>query len=441
MANRATIFALSLLACAWPARAATVRLVNKDKTKVLLELTQAELAAVEEDDEVIVEVSKPRFVIAGTLEKLNPVKKTIVLALEAAEPRFAKKQNVRFLSPFWNPVFSPLLFSPAQYHQYARSSVHAGLGGFYEASQVKVEESKTKTTVQGGRFLADGYLHLPPGWGGVLFGYERREASLVSKTDDDKTKMDLVFNQVRPGAWYEFVDRWRLGLRYDYTLYDLTYKGQDGDRFYFEFGEPILGLTNYGADYEWGVTYKDKSKYQAVDTKKQADGSTVDVKATIKMPAEARVHFRSVSSPMFIWGASLAYVFFERELEKGDELRAKPGPAEVVRGQLSFETRFDDGDKLDWILTYDGGKARSLSNLENTANMGGFTLAYQTPAFEKLLLGGQLDLRYGAITLEDQVSDGKGGVTAVDRKVTAYDGSLLLFGQFEYDALGRRRGR
>ncbi len=423
--------------------AATVEAVNKTQTRVIVKLTQPELAKLEDEQNVLVECGvKQIFVLAGTLTKLNPLKKTVVIVLDEAEPRLTPRMSVRFLSTFWNPVRSSLMTSYSQYHQYVRSSLEGAGGGFYSTSVDKVEDAKTTTTVSGTTFDADGYLLFNPTWFGAGFGYERRDATMKVQAEGDAERYSIVYNQLRPGFWVEVEDTWRIGLRYDYTLFDVDQKGAgEPTSFSYNFGQPVLGVTKYLSEYEFGITYKGKDKYTAVDTISIAN-TAITVKQTLKLPAELFTYFRRATSPQFVWGMGLGYVFFERELVKGEELLAKATPPEVLKFRASLEWRLSEGDKFDAIFTYDGGKSRNPVFLENVANICGFELSYMEPAFEGFVLGGTLALAGGAIKLPDErVDPATNKVVEVDHDVTTYTGSLLLFARTEFDLLAKARSR
>lgn len=425
------------------APAATVSAINKDNSRVILKLTQAELAAVEDGDAVLIEVeARPLFVVAGTLTKVNPLKKTVVVVLEQVDSRLAPKQAVRFLSLFFNPLLSPVLSSYSQYHQYSRSSAEAGFGYAYDKQMEKSgKDSRSKVTLTGTEFVAEGYALISPRFFGAGFGYRRFEGDLAVSINGEDGKAEVTINQIRPGAWIEVQEGWVIGLRYDYTLLDETYKN-GGPSFSYDLEELVLGVTHHSSDFEYSFTYKDKAHYTAIDTQTDSGGQSTKVESTLKTPAVLDLSFRSVSSPVFGWGLGLGYIFYERELRKGDELRTEPGVAELLRSHLTLEWRLDDGSKLDTVLSYDGGRDSNRIYGENTANKAGLDISYAQPAYEHYMFGGTIGLQDGAIALDDEETDPVSGDAIKNtREVQTVAVNLLLFARLELDLLAKGRKR
>jgi hypothetical protein len=439
----AIAWVMLILISAAQAFGASVEAVNKDQSRVILKLTQVELAAAQDDDMVLIEVAaRPAFVVAGRLTKINPVKKTVVVILEEPDPRFAKRQGVRFLSLFFNPLLSPVLASYSQYHQYARSSVEAGFGGVYDKYMEKVGDSRTKSELVATRIDAESYMLVSPRFFGGGFGYHRLAGTLETDANGEQLQTDVTINQVRPGAWLELEPGWVLGLRYDYTLLDHVDK-DGGPSFSYDLGELVFGVTHYSPDLEFGLTYKDKATFTAIDTVNDLAGKSQTVESTVKTPAILDAAFRSITSPLFYWGMSIGYVFYERELKEGQELRIKPAVSELLRYRLMLEWRLDDGSKIDALLTYDGGRAPNRIYGENVANKVGMNLTYATPAFfEHFLIGGTLETQGGAITIEDEDVDPLSGrVDKSTREIQTFGTSLLVFGRMEFDPLAKKGKR
>lgn len=441
---------LRVLLVAWAgisahaARAAVVEAVNKDSSRVILKLTQAELAAVEDDQAVLAKVgSKQVFVVSGTLIKVNPVKKTVVLVLEEPDTRFETRQSVRFLPLFYNALLSPVLTSYSQYHEYVRSSADGGVAGLYDKKMERSGDNRSKTTTTGYQLLAESHLLVVPKLVGFGFGFRHLGATSASDANGSEQKSEVTINQLRPGIWYEIEDSWVLGLRYDYTMMSVESKDDSGLAFDYLFGEPLFGITHYSDDFEFGLTYRDKAKFTAVDTlTNPVTGAALPVESTLKTPAILELWFRDIESPSFGWGMGLGYVFYERELNEGEELRTEPTVPEVLRGRLTLEWHTDDGSKADFTLWYSGGRAPGLTYQENTANMVALNLTYATPLWEQVLLGGGVEVRGGAITFTDQaVNATTGQVEDVAREVEAVGASLLAFARFEFDLLAKTRKR
>lgn len=434
---------LALLAVfATPAFGATVEAINDDASRIILKLTQAELAAVEDDQTVLIEVAaRPTvFVVTGKLTKVNPVKKTVVVILQDSDLRFEKRQGVRFLSLFFNPLLSPLITSYSQYHPYARSGVEGGIGYFYEKYLVRSGESRDKTVATGLEIALESNVVVKPRSFGGGVGYRRFGSEINVSADGKDVSIEDTINQIRPGIWFEVDPGFVLGLRYDYSMDEEVY-GDGGPVFNYSLGEANLGLTYYGPDYEWNLHYKDKASFTAIDT--MTDGAEkFTVENTTKTPATLDISVRDVQSPLFGWGLGVGYVFYERELKKGLELRSKPTPAEVLKGRLMLEWRLDDGSKVDSVLSYAGGRASSRFFSDNIANKVGLSLTYLQPFLESLAIGGTLAVEGGAITLADQeVNSTTGEVDEVAREVETVGASLLAFVRTEFDLLAKGRRR
>ena len=269
MQSRATpglvLVGLLLATQATPAVAAMIQRVNKDKDKILLGLSQAEMAALEPGQQVIVEIDKPRFALAGQVEKINPLKKTAVIAFEDSDERFQPKQQVRFLSTFWNPESSPLITSYAQYHQYAHSGVEAGLGAFFEGTSEKAGGEKGFTQAYGDRIVAQGYAIVSPTWFGLGLGFERRDVSYDDQAVFDEA-VTVTYNAIRPGFWVELQPHWRLGAKYDFTQIEEEYKTAIGQNFSYTFGQPEISVTYFDNQGEYGIDYINKDESTATYT-------------------------------------------------------------------------------------------------------------------------------------------------------------------------------
>jgi hypothetical protein len=433
---------VALAAASTAARAATVERVHKDKDKIIVSLSQVELASLEDGQDVVVEIAKPRIVLSGQVTKVNPLKKTAVIRLEAAEPRLARRQALRFLSVYWNVAQSPVITSFAQYHQYGRSFGEGGFGGFAEGTREKAGDRKSQTSAFGTRLAADGYVLLNPQSFGAGFDYERRDATFVSRPAGGKTEVGVTYNQVTPGAWANVQDHWRLGAGYRYTVIDQHFHGSGGSNFSFDFGQPTISVVRYDSETEYGFDYVDKDKMTAEDFLPGINGAGEVTESTMKLPAEAFGYIRSVSSPLFIWGVGAGWIFYERELSKSEPLREKATPAQQLRLRASLESRLEGGDKLDWVVAYDGGKALGLSTFEQTANELGVTATYQTTLGEALVVGGNANVAGGYVSLRDeQIDDQTGEAEEVARKVYGYRVSVMAFARYEVDLLGRKGWR
>jgi hypothetical protein len=435
---------------AFPALAATVKKVNKDKTKVLVALSKAEMATLEEDQEVVVEVgaSGDRFVISGSLAKLNPVKQTVVLELEAAEPRFSKKQTIRFLSVFWNPVNAPVIQSAAQYHQYAHPFVEGAAGYFYEqlGSHVDATGEKDTFTYNGTRFLADGYMIFNPQWVGAAFGFERLDALQTSKYEQNgvSDSLSTAYSQtiLKPRAWVGLPDDYRLGLEYDnYLIHQEQGSGSSQVVFDYYLAQPYLSVVQLKQSTELGFGAKYKDTGEGVDTI-TAGTTSIKVKSTLKMSSEVLGFYRSVSSPVFIWGLNGSVIFPERSNGAGNPLDRKFEIHETLRFKTTFENRLSDGSKLDWALFYAGAKTPANGAPERGINGGGTQLTYQTLFSGGLVLGGTMELFGGMIKTRDAVKDAAGHeIGTVGRKTAGAEASVLAFTRLDLDfsGFGKRR--
>ncbi len=441
--------ALVFLTClaASAAEGATVRKVSKDKMKILIQLNQAELAAVDEDEEVVIEVGDDRFVVSCTLAKLNPVKQTVVLVLEAPDRRFTKKQSIRFLSIFWNVALSPLVTTPAQYHQFAHSFGELGAGYTFQQLQTKVEDLKTTTTQSGTRVATEAYLHFDPKWFGASVAFERRDGLIDTRGVDETQHVsaNVGINQIRPQVWAFAGEGYRIGLRYDHSMITET-RGSGNDALAFDYviGEPKVAFSDFDKEHEYVVEYKDRGDFMAVDTSTVA-GRFVEVKSKRKHPAELRVKMRNVSSPVFVWGLGLGFVFFEREGVPGEPLAPKAGPEELLRLHASFESRLPSGAKLDWMVYYEGAKTAGFVTSERGINVLGGHLSYQRPLlFPGFLVGGAVALEGGLRNVEvdaeaagvEEDENGEIPATAT-AKTTGGAASLLAFARFEFDFGGK----
>jgi len=418
------------------ARGGTIERTNKERTKLLVSLTQSELVALNEGDQRVIELDgKVPLVTTALIRSINLIKKTAVLELAAAEPSVARHEELRFLSSFWNPVLSPLITSYAQYHQYVRSSLEGGAGGFFaNRDESRSDGGSAHTRTVGSRIALNGYILFSPTTFGAGLGYEERSATVTTRStglDDDKSS--LAINKLVPGAWFEVQPHWRLGVSYDLSFAELR-RTSDGVTFHYNLAQPVLGVTRYESDYEAGITYHDKATSTAVATIEDKTGVSSEVDSYLAAPAEVWAYYRNVSSPVLIWGAGFGYVFYERSGGKGQPLKPKARLPENLRAQVSLEHRLDDGAKIDWLLTYDGAQTIGLALSPYEANMGGIDVTYQCPVFDNaVVVGGTLALKGGAAKLAG-MSD-----ATDDREEKAYGASVLAFARWEFDLLDHRR--
>lgn len=411
---------------ALPANAGTIEKISKGQDKILVSLSPSEMQVLEDGDHVVIEIDKPRMVLEGTLERLNPVKRTVVVVFEDEPSGLERKQTLRFRSPFNNVASSPIMVSLAQYHQYGRSGAEAGLGAFYEGLNTDSEGEQTKSSIVATRLLLSTYLVPRVSWLAGSFSFDRREGKVKSSTG---TGAKFVLNQVTPGVQAEPLPAWRVGVAYRYSMLDVRLSGGGAPAYYFELPELLFSAVNFGPDYELGVDYSGGAKNTATDT--QANGSSLNSSSsTLKIPSEAFVFYRRVSSPLFIWGVGAGYVFYERSPGNGGPLREKADLPQLLRLRATFEHRLDTGAKFDWGLVYDGAQTTTLSMSAQEANEAGVLLGYQTEVKDLLLVGVEGELHSGSARHKD--SEGRGGGS-----VTGYRASFLAFARYEFDVLKR----
>jgi hypothetical protein len=413
---------------------ATIAKVNKEKNKVIIVLSQAEMAKISEGDEVVVEFGKDAFITHGVLTKLNPVKQSVVLTVEIPDDRFAEKQTIRFLSTYWNAPYGGVLRGYSQYHQYSRSSLDAGFGGIGGQVTADLDGDKTTDKFGGTTFRADGYLMFDREWLGLGFGYERFDLTM--------TDLDATSNIVRPGLWFGVESGWRIGIRYDYTA--LQHDVDGGSTFIYELGSPVVDVTHFSATSEFGLQYKDRAAFTAIDTSTTPDGTSVDVESPLRVPAEVSVYSRWVSSPLYVWGLGLGYLFFERELDDSLPLRERPKIHELLRMQFTFEHRLSDGDKFDWQLYYDGGKTPAPHGNEKVINSLGWRGAYQMPFGSGHMAGVSTYVEGGvhSRTVSGPADPTTGESEDLTLKYSGFGYGLLMFVHYELDLAGKptRRG-
>lgn len=413
------------------AEAAILQRVNKDQHRIIVELSQAELESLEEGQDVVVEVGKQAFVVYGTVGKINVPKKTAVLIFAEGDQRFVKKQSVRFLSIFWDHPFAPQIASYAQFHQYKRSSFDTGLGGFGSYTEAKTSGVRAKTTSVGARLLIGGHLIFVPSLFGGAFAYERRMARIDTKYDGgDKGSATALLNQLHPGLWYEVQPGWTLGLRYDYTAMERDVEYANKNRFTNDYGRAVVSAVYHDTHTEYGGLYKDKVASTAIDAEYNPDGSTREVKDKIRVPAELSFFYRKLASPVFIWGGTFGYVFFERKISPG-VLAPKPNLQDLLRARVDFEHRLGDGSKLAWSVYYDGAETPGLLETPKGLNTLGVGTTYQLGFGQGMMAGITIDVEGGGRIVEQN------GVT------TSYKGfgvDALAFARYEFDATGRSGG-
>lgn len=431
------LFALAtaLLVHWWatPVHAATVAKVNKEQDKVIIALSQSEMAALSDDDEVVVEFGKEGFVTFGSLSKLNPVKQTVVLTVETPDDRFAAQQPLRFLSVYWNAPYSPVIGGYSQFHQYSRSWMDAGFGGVGGQVTSDLEGDKATFKYGGTNFRADGYLLFSREWFGIGMGFDRYDLAI---TDGGVTS-----NTVRPGMWTGVEAAWRLGLRYDYTALEYELEDDNDSTFVYELGAPLLDVTHFDAGAEYGLRYKHRAAFTAVDTITFTGGS-VDFESPLKQPAQLDIFGRWVASPLYVWGLGLGYLFFERELDDSLPLRTKPKIYELLRLNANFEHRLSDGDKFDWQVYFDGAKAVAPHGGEKGVNSLGWRGAYQVP-FGVGHIAGLSGYVEGGVNSEDvdSVDPATGEGQALTREYKGFAYGMMLFVHYELDLTEKKRLR
>lgn len=436
--------------CTEVAQAAVVQRINEEKDKLIVELSAAELAALEENQEVVIECQDPRFVTTGVLKKMNLQKKTVIVVLDEADVRFAKRQRLIFLPYIQNTVFSHHITVSAHYHQYTRSLAGAEAGSTYQSYKQKIvkgeNETTNKTVLSGYLAGLEGYLLFDPEWFGASFGFERRGLTAVTASDsadatgpvsDRSYKFDV--DLIRPAAWVEVERNWRIGLNLDYYMvgyYDDTYVISHS----YNLFAPKISAVRYSRLAEFTFFYQDRAKFDSVTTYSAAPGISTEIESTAKIPAEIGLSWRSVSSPTFVWSSGLGWVFYERELSDAVPIRRKAGPEELLRLSLGFEHRLASGSKFDWSFVYAGAQIPSPAVIvEQNTNQLHVNLGYHTPIGDGLLLGGNLGLNGGLRTQKEDAE--VEGTEESETTVNSVGGNFMVFIQKDFDLLddGRKR--
>lgn len=426
-----------------PAFGATILKIHSDHDKLLLGLTTAELNQVEEGQQTLVEVATPKFIAGGVFAKFNAVKKTVVVELPDADERFAVKQQVRFLPLLLNVASSPIITSAAQYPNGTHPMVEGGVGGFFEGSQETASGNKGSHVSKGARLLAHGYLVLNSEAYGLNLDFEHRASGSQLRPIGGSSSLDVHYDQLAPSVWVEVWPHWRLGLRYDYTVIVQAYSGDSQGSYQFSLARPIGALLWTDVDTEIGLDVSTEHNAGAsaeyVKTSGQKPTTTYE-KRLYKAPAEVLLHYRHVTSPFFAWGAGAGYIFFSRTQGDGKALEPRAQIPQLLRFRLNFEQRIADGDKFEWVLSYDGGKARGLSTLELTANEVGLQATYQSQLANKWICGVTFDVAGGFALLADNKLDASGKSIEVDRKVIGYRSGFIAFANYAFDPL-LKKGR
>ena len=424
-----------------PARGATVVKIHSDGDKLLLSLSDAEMLAIAADQPALLESGNPRFRVGGWLRKLNQAKKTIVFELPEEDERFEIKQQVTFVPLIHNLESSLLVTSAAQFPAGSHAMVEGGVGGFFEGQQETEAGDKGGQTASGGRLTAHTYLVLNSPLYGFNLDYEHRVASATIKPVGASSTMSMHLDQLKPSGWLEVAPSWRLGLAYDYTVIVQAYSGDTHGSYQFSVARPIATILSTDATSELGLDLMPSHNAGASADWAASQTQTNHYDRLYKAPAEAYAHYRWASSPTSTWGAGLGYLLFERTQGPGQPLEPKATIPQLLRVRFSYEERNEEGERIEWMLSYDGGKTRGLSTLELTANEIGLQVSYQTQVKNKWICGLTVDVGGGLATLSDNAVDASGNVSQVDRKVIGYRAGLLAFANYALDPLlkkGRR---
>ena len=429
--------------CSLPAVGATILKIHSDHDKLLLGLTTAEANQVEDGQQTLVEVANPKFIAGGVFAKFNAVKKTVVLELPDEDERFAVKQQVRFLPLLLNVASSPIITSAAQYPNGTHAMVEGGVGGFFEGTQETALGNKGSQVSKGARLLAHGYLVLSSEAYGLNVDYEHRASGTQLRPIGGSSSLDVHYDQLAPSGWVEVWPHWRLGLRYDYTVIVQAYSGDSHGSYQFSVARPIGTLLWTDVDTEIGLDVSAEHNAGAaaeyVTTSGQKQTTTYQDRL-YKAPAEVLLHYRHVTSPFFAGGMGAGYMFFSRTQGEGKALEPRAQMPQLLRFRLNVEQRLADGDKFEWVLSYDGGKARGLSTLELNANEVGLQATYQSQLANKWICGLTVDVAGGFALLADQKLDASGKSIEVDRKVIGYRSGFIAFANYAFDPL-LKRGR
>jgi hypothetical protein len=428
-----------------------VRKVSSEKDQVLVELTQAEMAVLVEGQAVVLEVGKERFIVSGTLAKINVVKQSALIELDEADDRLAPKQRVGFASIFANVGASPILTSVAQYHQYTRSFAEGYAGVFggqaTETASTPSGKVESKTSLFGYLLGTEGHLVIYPHGFGFGLEYERRSASADSTSTasseagetESKGKAETTVNLLKPAMWFETSPGLRYGLGYEYEAMDRSYDSDGAKpRFNYSVGRLAASLVGYSDTSEWGFEYRDKARQEQSDTLVQEDGTQQATRQVYASPAEIAAFYRSASSPTFVWGLRGSYLVVDRRGAKDEPLDRRPEIPEHLKLRVTFEHRLSDGDKLDWLLFYEGAQSPDLTLAPRGVNAAGFGLSYQKPAGVGWTAGGTFLAEGGTLKVEDDRAAEYGGET-ITTESTAVAGSLIVFVRREFEGETRRK--
>lgn len=402
-----------VLAC--PAGAATVQRVNKDSSRVFVALSNAELVSLQPEMQVLFEFGPDGILASGKIAKTDLNKKSVLIVLDQPNFELRRKQELRFLSFFWNPMLSPLHYSLAQYHHYTRSSLESSVGLFTSRRIQTVDATKSQVVARGRDYAAEGYLIIAPDALAADLGFERRSMDVTSSQNDQSITTALKLYRIKPALWFHVYPHIRLALRYDYTALSTTQgAGKDILEYDFSFDEPQLGVVWFDRESEFGILYKHRDRFTASDSQRNQDGSTTSRSETRKMPAELTLHARMVTSPTFLWGAYLGYVFYERTAKKDEPFEPKPEPYEMLRLGMSMEHRLSLTTKLDWRLALDGAKVPDFTTSSRALNTLGVMVSYYEYLSPSFLIGAMQEMTGGVH--HDQV-DGRDPETGVEGKL------------------------
>ena len=435
----------ALLAFAAAAPGAIVEKVNPAQDRVIVSLSQAELASLLEGQDVAIEISALAVVLPATIGKVNGAKRTAVVILPAPETRLARKLVLRFRAPYWNHGFeAPMVATPSHWQQFDRFTCEGGGGGFYENLKTQSTTDAGTTSVRSATTawrLALGGM-APIGGTGYVAGMDldHRDGHVTvtgdaAVTNDGRQNADLAVTALTPRLvvplTYDGANL-KLGLAYHYLLTNVAPTGSSTPQYGWTIGQPEVSLMVVAPRREWGLSYRLRDQASARTLITSATGANTSSVRTLTMPGEVWTFGRVQSAPFIGIGGGVGALIGATSGTPGASASALQGPAtpaQILRTRVSIETLLESGDKFDWTVTYDGARTHGLSGYELGANEAGVSVSWMRRFSHELTLG--VDGSLGAGVGSDAAAPG------TSSKLTGMQVGLLLVGRYEADPLAR----
>ncbi len=432
---------------------AVVQSIHSDQTKIILSLSQEEMADLKLKVETPLQIqsAKETFFTYGTPRNLNPLRKTVVIDLVEPDERIKTKQKIILLPKIRNAILSPVIQSPSQLYQYTYPLAAAGLGGIYDFKKVTTTDRFVATSATGSSTSFLGFFNFLPGFLDGSLGFYSSDSQIKKVDTPVDANLPIVTikdrfetTKLEPGLMWTINETYTLGFRYDWSaIKSRQGNGSQNLTYNYTFAEPLISLTARSSTSEKTIRYKGQDSSQGALANRNVSTTQAQVKPeTTTLPASLEISYRYLAPTRFACTTSLGYLLDPpKSADNSAQTTAstKPKPPEKILWQTILEHRLNQGDRIDYVLAYRGSQGRGISRITQETNTLRSGLHLTRPYAQGWSLGVGAYAEAGSLSTTPVPStDPNIQVTNASDKTTSYAALLLINIQKDFP-MGRQK--